>query len=225
MFTVNPVLIFVMSSIRILIRMFAFLAIVMTTLMSIAQVAYAQSGLVSAIASHAASGPSFSSSAQTFSEKEDTNRVNTYFGQIYANTDVFVCGKKKIVITSTCVAADFENTDPVCFSQSVSFVQIADRQAVSFFYSYEQDEQKFIRSAACLRNKNEFFVVLENANLANCKICEWSDYFSVNGFYIGSSDGLKNKTSFKKVKLTKHLEKIVLEASRIEEIGLFTIAR
>ena len=139
MFTADPVVISAMTRTGKFIRMVAFLAVGVTSLMCQSQIVLAQSA------------PGIAAASRD-DEKVNTIRRKTYPGQIYANTDVLVCGKETVVITSTCVANDGDNSDPYCFSQNVSFVQIQKRQAVSFFYSYEQDKQKFIYGAACLKH-------------------------------------------------------------------------
>lgn len=147
-----------------------------------------------------------------------------YPGQTYVSKDEFLCGKTAIVITSTCISYDVENSDPYCFSQVASFVNVEKRQTKSFFYNYEQDKQVFIYGAACLNDKNKQFVELNSSNLSNCKNCEWSDYFSSDGIYIGSSDSPRTKTSFNKMKIENHLYDIFLQANRLEEITLSTVA-
>lgn len=152
---------------------------------------------------------------------KDANK--TFQGEIYSNLDKLICGNSPVLITSTCIANDEENSDPYCFSQNVSFVHVKARHAKTFLYKYEEDKQTFIYGATCLKDENNFYIELKSSNLGNCKFCEWNDYFDITGTYIGSTNSLSSKTSFVKAKLTKRIHAVMSRASRVKEISLTTI--
>lgn len=162
--------------------------------------------------------------AQPFNKNANRDTYKTYQGQIYSNINVLPCGNAKVAITSICVANDTGNSDPYCFSQTAAFVQIQKRQASSVLYAYEEDKQQFIYSAACMNDQDKLYVELNSSNLGNCTDCEWSDYFNIDGSYIGSSDSPPRKTSFQKIRLTKRFHEIAIRATRTKKINLTTIA-
>lgn len=121
-------------------------------------------------------------------------------GAYYANLDRLDCNKHEIVITSTCVANDDFNSDPYCFQQNVAFVNAITRKSRSVSFYYDEDRQKYIYGDICIKSENKYYVELQSSNLGNCTKCEWSDYFSQQGSYIGSDNGKHAKTNFLKKK-------------------------
>jgi hypothetical protein len=143
---------------------------------------------------------------------------------IYSNTNEFTCNQNKIVITSTCVTKDEFNSDPYCFMQNVAFINSTSNQANSISYYYKNDSQKFVNNARCIESKNKFYVELESGNMGNCKICEWSDYFSESGRYLGSEQGLSGKTSFSKRLLRQKELQPIKDGRLLQSVEITTIS-
>lgn len=143
-------------------------------------------------------------------------------GDIYSNTDKLDCGENSVIITSTCIANDDSNSDPYCFSQTVSFLKNS-MEAVNYSYTYGSLGATFVYEAACLQNSREFYVELGSSSLGSCKTCEWYDFFSDSGVYIGSSEWMKSKTSFNRKILARNIERKLLHSNRIRDINVTTI--
>lgn len=143
---------------------------------------------------------------------------------IYSNTNEFTCNKHKIAITSTCITKDEFNSDPYCFMQNIAFINSTSKQANYISYHYTNDSQKFINNAKCIESKNKFYVELESGNLGNCKICEWSDYFSESGRYLGSEQGLAGKTSFSRRLIRRKELQRIKEGRLLQSVEITTIS-
>ena len=91
---------------------------------------------------------------QIFENIEATDRVIRK-GTYYSNLDRLDCNNHEIVITSTCVANDDFNSDPYCFQQNVAFVNIGSRKSRSASFYYEEDRQKYIYGAICIKSENK----------------------------------------------------------------------
>jgi hypothetical protein len=144
----------------------------------------------------------------------------------YTNIDILNCNKNKIIITSTCINRNKENSAPYCFSQSVAFFNKNKSLSRIQNYKYNQESHSFIYQASCIRARNKFYIKLINSNLGNCSNCEWYDFFSNNGIYIGSSPWLNSVSEdFHRVALTKRNEITFLKAISIHSIDLSTTTR
>ena len=146
-------------------------------------------------------------------------------GTYYSNLDRLNCNKHEIVITSTCVANDDFNTDPYCFQQNVAFVNIGSRKSRSASFHYEEDRQQYIYGVSCIKSENKYYVELQSSNLGNCAGREWSDFFSSQGSYIGSDNGMAGTTSFIEKRLSERLKRKLRRDIVIDRIDLTTISQ
>jgi hypothetical protein len=161
---------------------------------------------------------------QIFETIEATDRVIRK-GTYYSNLDRLDCNNHEIVITSTCVANDDFNSDPYCFQQNVAFVNIGSRKSRSASFYYEEDRQKYIYGVSCIKSENKYYVELQSSNLGNCTKCEWSDYFSQQGSYIGSDNGKHAKTNFRKKIISIIEAKKIRKGISTQKIHMTTISR
>jgi hypothetical protein len=156
-------------------------------------------------------------------EQANTNPPLTTTGT-YFNVDKMDCGGTRLTITTQCIDNNGDNTNPYCHSQTVSFSHNKNHQTVTHYYSHKASlNQPFIYSVACLKKSNTHYFDLTSSNLGNCKTCEWHDFFSEFGTYIGSSTWVGSTTSFKRKSITPRNEQILLSATHTMEITLTTI--
>lgn len=151
-----------------------------------------------------------------------SGRCDLTSGCFYTNIYNFHCGENEIVISSTCVSNDDANSDPYCFIQNVALVNQHSRKMKSFSYYYEGINQKYIYGAKCIKTHGKHHVELESANLSNCEICEWSDYFDGKGEYVGSEKGRYGKTSFTRKPITLKNRKVIQNGEIIQSIHIST---
>ncbi len=113
---------------------------------------------------------------------------------VFSKTSTLDCDQTKVVITSTCI----NETVTYCFHQNVAFIaRNGHIKNVGYSQPYRLDDPPFIASAGCVKVKQQHYVVLNNTNFGLCAdVCEWHDFFTNHGQYLGSTPGLKGITSF-----------------------------
>jgi len=107
-----------------------------------------------------------------------------------------ICSDQKVLIQTTC--QEKEPDLPYCPVQSVTFSDVKQSQAFTFKHAFNSGNQPFIVGAECHVRNGAAFVLLRNTNFGNCQICEWTDIFSANGRYLGSTEGMFGGESFKR---------------------------
>jgi len=116
------------------------------------------------------------------------------------------CGELDVTVETYCEPN--ERLDGACFLQKVKLRQIGTDKFSEKLYLYEDylKDRSQITQLACVKakgdkgNKGEKGpgkIVLSSTNLGNCKSCEWDDYFSEAGVFLGSSREKFGATNFK----------------------------
>ncbi|MFZ6780154.1 hypothetical protein ACO0LD_25255 [Undibacterium sp. Ji83W] len=102
------------------------------------------------------------------------------------------CGELDVTVETYCEPN--ERLDAACFLQKVKLRQTASGKLIEKFYLYEDylKDQSLVTQLACVKGKGDkggdkSKVVLSSTNLGNCKSCEWDDYFSETGVFLGST--------------------------------------
>ncbi|MFZ6643458.1 hypothetical protein ACO0LL_27300 [Undibacterium sp. TC4M20W] len=100
-----------------------------------------------------------------------------------------------------------ERLDGACFLQKVKLRQSGTDKFSEKLYLYEDylKDRSLITQLACVKGKGDkgkedkgrSKIVLSSTNLGNCKSCEWDDYFSETGVFLGSSREKFGATNFK----------------------------
>lgn len=95
-----------------------------------------------------------------------------------------------------------ERLDAACFLQKVKLRQPGTDKFSEKLYLYEDylKDRSLITQLACVKGKGDkghSKIVLSSTNLGNCKSCEWDDYFSEAGVFLGSSREKFGATNFK----------------------------
>ncbi|MES2039110.1 MAG: hypothetical protein V4495_14855 [Pseudomonadota bacterium] len=85
-----------------------------------------------------------------------------------------------------------ERLDGACFLQKVKLRQAGTDKFSEKLYLYEDylKDRSQITQLACVKGKGDkghSKIVLSSTNLGNCKSCEWDDYFSEAGVFLGST--------------------------------------
>lgn len=114
--------------------------------------------------------------------------------EVFSKIGTLNCGQTKIIITTTCLSE--ENT--YCFHQNVAFIaQNGHIKNVGYSQPYRLGDPPLIASAGCVRVKQQHYVILNNTNFGLCAdVCDWQDFFTHRGQYLGSTLGWKGATSF-----------------------------
>jgi hypothetical protein len=146
-------------------------------------------------------------------------------GNVYAHVDSLHCGRQDVVVVSSCIARDEDNSDPYCFSQEVTFVDEKYAVTNSIRYAYPTNSNQFVYGAHCLASGGNFIVEMSSSNLGNCAQCEWSDYFTESGKYIASTPSPKPSSSIKRQLLNKSQHQMIRAASLIRKVEITTVAQ
>lgn len=114
--------------------------------------------------------------------------------EVFSKTGTLACGQTKVVITTTCLGEE----DTYCFHQNVAFVAKSGHiKNVSYGHPFRDGAPPFVPSASCVKVKQQHYVMLAGVNFGLCtSICEWHDFFTNRGKYLGSTLGWKGATSF-----------------------------
>ncbi len=114
--------------------------------------------------------------------------------EVFSKIGTLNCGQAKIVITTTCLGEE----STYCFHQNVAFVAKSGHiKNVSYGHPFRDGSPPFVPSASCVKIKQQHYVMLAGVNFRLCtSICEWHDFFTHRGQYLGSTLGWKGATSF-----------------------------
>ncbi|BBB62043.1 hypothetical protein UNDKW_3770 [Undibacterium sp. KW1] len=115
------------------------------------------------------------------------------------------CDELNVTVETYCEAN--ERLDGACFLQKVKLRQSGTDKFSEKLYLYEDylKDRSLITQLACVKgkggkgkeDKSRNKIVLSSTNLGNCKSCEWDDYFSETGVFLGSSREKFGATNFK----------------------------
>ena len=142
---------------------------------------------------------------ELLSDREKLAKISTesyrrgfYFNdlqeRLFSKISTLDCDQTKVVITSTCI----NEKVTYCFHQNVAFIgKNGHIKNVGYSQPYRLGDPPFIASAGCVKVKQQHYVILNNTNLGLCAdVCDWQDFFTNRGQYLGSTKGLKGLTSF-----------------------------
>ncbi len=104
----------------------------------------------------------------------------------YMTESALHCGELDISIESYCRFND--NQDGACFLQKLKLRHAGSSKLTEKFYLYENylKDQSMIVQLSCVKGQGKNLLMAESSNLGNCKDCEWHDFFSETGAYLGS---------------------------------------
>lgn len=115
----------------------------------------------------------------------------------YAGTSSLPCGDLDVRIETFCELDDAGKNG--CFLQKLNIRHKPSGKEKNKLYLYEnyQQDRSLIMSMVCVKARGKDRLVLEASNLGSCKVCEWEDYFSAEGAFLGSSRAIHGATNFK----------------------------
>ncbi len=124
----------------------------------------------------------------------------SFSDNLFVKAQHLQCGRTDVVITTTCVQR--EEGLAYCFNQNISFLKkdgdiIRNVNYNAPFESSGGGYQPLITKIFCVPMKNKFYLDVGSTIFESCSNCEWSDYFSENGTYLGSTSGHYPRTNFK----------------------------
>lgn len=98
--------------------------------------------------------------------------------------DFFCAGSEITVVTG--LTKKYEDTGQSIF-QVVAFITGGKVTEYFLEYANPQSNGSMIVQGRCIHLMDTDIVELSNTNYGNCNDCEWSDFFSHSGAYIGST--------------------------------------
>ncbi|MFZ6709544.1 hypothetical protein [Undibacterium sp. TC9W] len=125
------------------------------------------------------------------------NAAGPATGGPYVNEAKLHCEQLDVKVESYC------QLDPrlggACFLQKVQMRHAGTGKVTEKFYLYENylKDQSMITQLSCVKGHEKNRVILESTNLGNCKRCEWRDFFSDTGDFIGSDRAIFGATNSK----------------------------
>lgn len=136
---------------------------------------------------------------------------------VFSKISTLDCNQTKVVITSTCISEE----DPYCFHQNVAFVAKSGHiKNVGYSQPYRLGDPPFIASAGCVKVKQQHYVVLNNTNFGLCAdVCDWQDFFTNRGQYLGSTPGVKGLTSFSRKLISDQFFSRMMGGDWLEQVN------
>src|SRR5450830_921228 len=110
------------------------------------------------------------------------------------------CGATHVELRTFC--EDKEEDLPYCPVQQATFSSPGHSRTVRNAYQFNEGAQQFIVGIACYKDARGQVVVMSKTNFANCTICEWSDLYTADGAYLGSTEGLYGNESMRHRRLS-----------------------
>jgi hypothetical protein len=103
----------------------------------------------------------------------------------WTSTSRMECGPAVVTVTTHC--RETEEDLPYCDVQTLAVKDAASERRTVYRLPFKDGNQPFIAGASCHRRGTEGVIVLERINFGNCRMgCEWSDYYSLSGAYLGT---------------------------------------
>ena len=105
----------------------------------------------------------------------------------YTNVVSFTCTATQLEVQTTCQRGR-DGEPPNCRPQRIEFSTKKNTKNISAPTSKVNERYPAsIFRIRCLKNKSRYIAALDSTNYGNCKNCEWSDYYSISGVFIGSN--------------------------------------
>ncbi len=128
-------------------------------------------------------------------------------GVPYINEARLHCEQLDVKVETFCQLD--KDTEEFCFMQRAQFRHGISGKLTEKFYLYEHylKDRSLITTMLCVKGSNKKNkVVLRSTNLGNCKGCEWSDYFSETGEFLGSDRIMFGATNTRPQKLPRNFD-------------------
>ena len=125
------------------------------------------------------------------------------------------CGDTHVELRTFC--EDKEEDLPYCPVQQATFSSPGHSRTVRNAYQFNEGAQQFIVGIACYKDARGQVVEMSKTNFANCSICEWSDFYTADGSYLGSTEGLNENESIRHRRLSASDARRYLELHRHPE--------
>lgn len=124
---------------------------------------------------------------QLFLSLEAFGDGNVGYIEQQVHQSILDCAETKVTISTYC---ERNNLDQLCFLQKLDFqysTSAKPKTQLLVYDNYRSDESLAVY-AACVKFKHTHLVVLSGTNLGNCTDgCEWTDAYTLQGKYLGSS--------------------------------------
>jgi hypothetical protein len=116
------------------------------------------------------------------------------------STTAIDCGVTHVELRTFC--EDKEEDLPYCPVQQATFSSAGHSRTVRNAYQFNEGAQQFIVGIACYKDARGHVVEMSKSNFASCSICEWSDLYTADGSYLGSTEGLNENESMRHRRLS-----------------------
>jgi hypothetical protein len=133
------------------------------------------------------------------------------------------CGPHRFELVTTCAFAD--NADSHCFRQALTFgtADGTSHRTMTIHYPKVKRGDEFVIGAFCVADRSRHYVVLQGSNFGSCSEgCEWYDFFTSDGRYLGSTTHIARSSSFKRRDIFKRhpaLTRRLIGRIRKNEVG------
>ncbi|MFZ6709542.1 hypothetical protein [Undibacterium sp. TC9W] len=128
-------------------------------------------------------------------------------GGPYVNEAKLHCEQLDVKVETFCQLD--KSAEEQCFLQRAQLRHGITGKLTEKFYLYENylKDQSLITGMLCVKGSNKKNkVILRSTNLGNCKGCEWSDYFSETGEFLGSDRTMFGATNSKPKKMPHNFD-------------------
>jgi hypothetical protein len=132
------------------------------------------------------------------------------------------CGKHRISLTTSCHEQQEDDT-PLCPSQEMHVEGTGANKVTEYRHQINGGDQDYVTEAACFEKGEAAYLVLSGTNFGNCAGCEWEDFYTPDGRYLGSTAGIYKDSGFRRKTLSpgarKAIKETVIEKYRTAQTG------
>lgn len=140
---------------------------------------------------------------------------------LFTKATVLQCGETEVVVTTACM--DTANGGVYCFNQNLAFLNFSKNgegiyKNISYIHPSDGAGSPFMADVACIKVGEKYYVRTGSTNFGNCYGCEWSDFFTNRGKYIGSTGSdVYGRTSFLHKNISDALYDRIMNGEWIEQ--------
>lgn len=118
----------------------------------------------------------------------------------FGSQKMLTCGPYRFEAVTTCAGGD-DVAEPYCFKQTFTFGNVSARpyRTITLHYHPKAELSELVTGADCINVESKHYIVLSGTNFGNCREgCEWLDFFTGNGKYLGSTPNLAKASTFRR---------------------------
>lgn len=107
------------------------------------------------------------------------------------------CGEAYVEVETHCLPHGWDGSAGHCKSQKLTIKTRSRTIRQTLLYPDTPGIQSLVVGISCLSDDKTTVIEFSSTDFANCGVCEWSDFYSTSGIYLGSTREKFGATNFK----------------------------